>query len=181
MRVSSCLITHSAVAILATALLCGLSGTATSQARLPSVTIDAPKQMARPHRLAARPPQRPQVASTSAYRPLPPNPAPGTVMARFAEFENIAARANSSCADGCPTSFRSGNQPWVGCFSPGSFVLSTTCRNAAGFKNYEECKEVGMFVGWRPADVSWYCSSLYASGKLSGEKHQQFAERSARR
>ena len=181
MRTSSSLITPSAVAIMATALLCGLSGTAMSQARLPSVTIDAPKQMARPHRLVARPPQRPQVASTSAYRPLPPNPAPGAVMARFATFEKIAARANSSCADGCPTSFRSGNQPWVGCFSPGSFVLSTTCRNAASFKTYEECKEVGMFVGWRPADVSWYCSSLYASGKLSGEKHQQFAERSGRR
>ena len=113
MRVSSCLVTHSAVAILATALLCGLSGTATSQARLPSVTIDAPKQMARPHRLAARPPQRPQVASTSAYRPLPPNPAPGTVMARFAEFENIAARANSSCADGLPDKFQT-RQPTLG-------------------------------------------------------------------
>jgi hypothetical protein len=44
--------------------------------------------------------------------------------------------------------------------------LSTTCRNAANFKTYEECREVGMFVGWRPADMSWFCSSLYASGKL---------------
>ena len=181
MRMSSSLVTPSALAILATALLCGLGGSAMSQALLPGVTIDAPKQMAGPHRRVARPPQRPQVASTSAYRPLSPNPAPGAVMARFATFEKIASRANSSCADGCPTSFRSGNQPWVGCFSPGSFVLSTTCRNAAGFKNYEECKEVGMFVGWRPADVSWYCSSLYASGKLSGEKQQQVAERSGRR
>ena len=102
-------------------------------------------------------------------------------MARFAAFEKIASRANSSCADGCPTSFRSGNQPWVGCFSPGSFVLSTTCRNAANFKNYEECREVGLFVGWKPTDMWWYCSSLSASGKLSGEKQQQVAERSGHR
>lgn len=186
MKMSSSLITPSAVAILATALLCGLSGTAVSQARLPGVTIDAPKQMARPHRLrphrlVARPPQAPQLASTPAYRPLSPNPAPGAVMERFTTFETMASRAYSNCVDGCPTSFKHGNQPWVGCFSPGSFVLSTTCRSAAKFKTYEECKEVGLFVGWKPTDMWWYCSSLYASGKLSGEMQQQVAERSGRR
>ena len=160
MRVSSCLVTHSAVAILATALLCGLSGTATSQARLPSVTIDAPKQMARPHRLAARPPQRPQVASTSAYRPLPPNPAPGTVMARFAEFENIAARANSSCADGCQSSFPSGNRPWVGCSASAWPMPSAGCRNPRHFKTYVACTETSYFLAWKPMETWWYCSAL---------------------
>jgi hypothetical protein len=38
-----------------------------------------------------------------------------------------------------------------------------------------------MFVGWRSAEMSWYCSSLYVSGKLSGEKQQQVAERFGRR
>ena len=181
MRMSSSMITPSAVAILTTALLCGLSGTAMSQARLPSVTIDAPKQMAGPHRRVARPPQRPQVASTSAYRPLSPNPAPGAVMARFATFEKIASRANSGCADGCPTSFRSGNQPWVGCSSPGNFVLSTTCGNPYKYKTYQECSEAGLLMAWKPTDIWWYCSSLHASGQLSGEKLQQFAEQSGRR
>ena len=185
MRMSSSLIASATVAILSTALLCSLTSAAMSQTNpsssLPSVTVLAPKQVATPQRRMARPLQRPQVASTSAYRPLSPDPAPGAVMARFAAFEKIASRANSSCADGCPTSFRSGNQPWVGCSSPGNFVLSTTCRNAANFKTYEECREVGMFVGWRSGEVSWFCSSLQASGKLSGEKQQQVAERSGRR
>ena len=187
MRMSSSLIASATVAIRSTALLCSLTGAAMSQTNpsssLPSVTVLAPKQVATPQRRMARPLQRPQVASTSAYRPLSPDPAPGAVMARFAAFEKIASRANSSCADGCPTSFRSGNQPWVGCSSPGNFVLSTTCRNAANFKTYDECREVGMFVGWRSGEVSWFCSSLQASGKLSGEKQQQVAElrRSGRR
>ena len=52
MRISSSLVAPSAVAILSTSLLCGLSGTAVSQTTpgspLPSVTVTAPEQMARP-------------------------------------------------------------------------------------------------------------------------------------
>jgi hypothetical protein len=33
-----------------------------------------------------------------------------------------------------------------------------------------------MFLGWRPPEVWWYCSSLYAGGKLPGEKQQQVVE-----
>jgi len=29
-----------------------------------------------------------------------------------------------------------------------------------------------MFLGWKQPEVWWYCSSLYASRKLSGEKLQ---------
>ena len=54
MRMSSSLVAPSAVAILSTALLCSLTGTAMSQtatgSTLPSITVEAPKQTARPQR-----------------------------------------------------------------------------------------------------------------------------------
>ena len=67
MRTSSSLVAPSAVAILSTSLLCGLSGTAASQTTpsspLPSVTVTAPEQR-------ARPPQRPErAANTGAGSP----------------------------------------------------------------------------------------------------------------
>ena len=61
MRSSSGLFAASAIAVLSTALLCGLSGPAVSQtatgsaAPLPSITVDAPKQVARPNRPVAAP------------------------------------------------------------------------------------------------------------------------------
>src|SRR5262245_25320651 len=52
MRISSSLVAPSAVTILSTSLLCGLSGPAASQttpsSTLPSVTVTAPEQRARP-------------------------------------------------------------------------------------------------------------------------------------
>jgi hypothetical protein len=106
-------------------------------------------------------------------------PAQGSVMAKIAALE----KTSSNCTDGCQTSFKYGNQPWNGCSgSSGDFTLSTTCRNGRNFKTYQECRETGMFLGWRQFEVWWYCSSLHAAGKLSGEK-QQVAElkRSGRR
>ena len=190
MRISSSLGAPSAGAILSTALLCGLSGTAMSQTQLPGVTVEAPKHVAWPHRQVARRPQRPpQAANTVASRPTSPTPqtptaqttapAQGSVMAKIAALE----KTSSNCTDGCQTSFKYGNQPWNGCSgSSGDFTLSTTCRNGRNFKTYQECRETGMFLGWRQFEVWWYCSSLHAAGKLYGEK-QQVAElkRSGRR
>ena len=51
-------------------------------------------------------------------------------------------------------------------------MVSTTCRNAGNYKTYQECRETGMFLAWRYYEVWWYCSSLHAGGKLSGEKLQ---------
>src|SRR5256885_1742104 len=67
MRLSSSFVAPSAIAILSTALLCGLSGTAVSQtatgsgSQLPGITVVSPKQVARPQKpqQVARPPQRP--------------------------------------------------------------------------------------------------------------------------
>jgi len=185
---SSSLVAPSAVAVLSTVLL---SGTAASQTatgptnQLPSITVQAPKQAARPHRpvagaaganrVAVRPTSpAPQTPPTSAQKP-----APGSVMARIAALE----KTSSNCTDGCPTSFKYGNQPWNGCSTSGDLILSTTCRNGRNYKTYEECRETGMFLAWKHYEVWWYCSSLHAGGKLSGEKQQQVAEikRSGRR
>jgi hypothetical protein len=186
-RMPPSLVAPLAVAILSTALLCGLSGAAMSQSQLPGVTVEAPKQVARPQRSVARPAQRPpHVANTVAARPTSPTPqtqttekpASGSVMARIASLE----KTSNNCADGCATSFRYGNQPWNGCSgSSGDFTLSTTCRNGRGYKTYQECRETGMFLAWRQFEVWWYCSSLHAAGKLSGEKQQQVAELRRRR
>ena len=178
MRMSSSLVAPLAVAILSTALLGSLTGTAMSQTipsssnSLPSVTVQAPSQVAR-HR------HKPvQSANTGAVRRTAPatqtptqtatqTPAPGSVMARLAQFE----RTSSNCSDGCQTSFKYGNQPWNGCSSTGD-TFSPTCRNVRNFKTYAECTEHGLFIGWHRAAVWGYCTSLLAGGKLAGERVQ---------
>ena len=97
-EILSSFVAPSSVAILSTVLLCGLSVTAVSQtatgsaAQLPSITVQAPKQAARPHR-----PQR--VANTVASRrrsPAAETPwasaasilaGPGSIMSKFAALE----------------------------------------------------------------------------------------------
>ena len=178
MRSSSSIVAPSAIAILSTALLCGLSGTAVSQTAtgsatpLPSITIVAPKQVARPQRPVARPQGSGRVANTVAPRPTSPpartpSPAPGSTMAKLAALE----KTSSNCTDGCQTSFKHGNQPWNGCSTTGD-IFSTTCRNVRNYKTYYECRDTTMFVGWRQNDAWWHCSSLLAGGKLAGEKYQ---------
>ena len=123
MRLSSSFVAPSAVAILSTALLCGPSGTAMSQTAtgsatpLPNITVEAPRQVARPHRPK-------QVANTVASRRTSPtaqtpSAAPGSVMAKLAALE----KTSSNCTDGCQTSFKYGNQPWNGCSTSGVFLI----------------------------------------------------------
>ena len=174
---SSGFVAPSAVAVLSTVLLSGTAASQTATApsnQLPSITVQAPNQVARPHRpvagaagantVAVRPTApAPQTPPTSAQKP-----APGSVMARIAALE----KTSSNCTDGCQTSFKYGNQPWNGCSVSSDFMLSTTCRNVGNYKTYQECRETGMFLAWRQWEVWWYCSSLHAAGKLSGEKLQ---------
>jgi hypothetical protein len=68
------------------------------------------------------------------------------------------------------SSFRSGDQPWVGCSVSGQYAYSTTCRNTAHFKNYNECLEAGLKAGWRNVEMSWYCHSLAASNSYTENK-----------
>jgi hypothetical protein len=57
------------------------------------------------------------------------------------------------------TSFRSGNAPWNGCSVSGG-GYSSTCRNTRNYKTYSECREGGLILGWRNAEVAWNCTSL---------------------
>jgi len=181
MRLSSRFVAPSAVAILSTALLCGPSGTAMSQTAtgsataLPSITVEAPKQAARP--------QRPrQVANTGASRRTSPTAqtpsatartpsvAPDSTLGKIAKLE----KSSSSCNGGCETSFKSGNAPWVGCsYSAGIFgTYSSTCNDTLTYKTYAECKDTKVFLGGVEREARWHCSGLLAAGRLAGEKRQ---------
>lgn len=76
-------------------------------------------------------------------------------VAKLAKLE----RETSSCAGGCQSSFKTANQPWVGCNATGG-VYSATCRNVGNYKSYDECKEAGRVTGWRSGETSAYCSSV---------------------
>ena len=153
-----------AVASISIALLmCGLSGTAMSQtgtpsgrtaSSLPSVTVEAPKQV-------ARPPKPEQHAVTRSGVSGRTSPTTATLPASPAERElaKLPNAITGSCVDGCVTSFRSGDRPWVGC-SWSSGTLSGTCRNVGNYKTYNECATAGLAIGWRSNEVVWYCSSL---------------------
>src|SRR5215470_4862109 len=122
MRSSSSLFALSAIAILSTALLCGLSSTAVSQTAtgsatpLPSITVEAPKQTARPplreERAAVAPTnaqvtqkiQKPQTAPVwNPGEPWPP---------RWANFEACAAAGKKWAWDQNSTSLWCGGQPY---------------------------------------------------------------------
>ena len=157
MRLSSSPVAPSAVAILSTALLCGLSGTAVSQTAtgsatsLPSVMVEAPKQVTRPKHSA--------VARSTVFRRTSQTTqtlsAPESVSAKLAKLAN----ATGSCVGGCATSFRYGDAPWHGC-SGSSGMYSQTCRNVGNYKTCAECTEAGLTTAWRASEIPWYCSSL---------------------
>jgi hypothetical protein len=156
-------------------LLCGLSGTAMSQTQtpsggttLPSITVQAPKPVARPQQ---PPKQRAVVRNTvrTAVSPGPsPSPAPPTGSKPPAGQESVLAklrrleRMSGSCVGGCQTSFRVGNRPWIGCSASGwpALAYPGTCRNIYGYKSYTECTETSHFLAWRPMEYHWYCTSL---------------------
>jgi len=188
MKSSLSFVVPSTIAILSTTLL---SGTAVSQTAtdattlLPTITVEAPKHVARP-RQAARPAQG-ATGARVASRPTAPTrqapPAPGSALAKLAALE----KASSSCNGGCETSFKSGNAPWVGCSeAAGIFhTFSTTCTDTLTYKTYVECKETKVFLGLDRNKAWWLCTSLLAGGKLTEEKlpgqKVQVAERSGRR
>ncbi|WP_426613314.1 hypothetical protein [Bradyrhizobium sp. McL0616] len=160
MTLSFRFVARPAVAIPSIALLlCALSGTAMSQPtptdnQLPGVTVDAPKQVARPHR-----PAHHSAARSTTSRPGSAAPTiPASSVSEAAQLAKLATTMGN-CVDGCQTSFRYGNAPWHGC-SISSGGYSQTCRNAGNFKTYDECKEAGRITGWRTAEASWYCTSL---------------------
>jgi hypothetical protein len=175
MRISSSLFAPSAVAILSTALLCAFGGPAASQtaAPLPSVTVVAPKQ-------TARPPQAERAASTGRVHRTAratrstgratgtangkPSYARGSVMWKLAKLESEA----SSCNDGCESSFRRGKDPWVGCSESAGWytVFSATCKDTLTHRDYVQCVETEMFLGWERQRAWWRCTGMLAGGKF---------------
>jgi len=182
MRSSSSFVAPAAIAILSTALLCSLSGTAMSQTAtgsatpLPGVTVEAPKQVARPHRTAVGPQRSARVANTSARvantvasrrtssTAQTPSAAPDSALGKLAKLE----KASSSCNGGCETSFKSGKDPWVGCSLSGGYfsTFSATCRDTLTYKSYADCMDTKVFVGWERNRAWWYCTSLAAGKKF---------------
>jgi hypothetical protein len=172
MRLSSSFVAPSAVAILSTVLLCGpaSSQTATgSAAPLPTITVEAPKQVARPHMpkqvantVASR--RKSSAARTPSSTARTPSAAPDSILGKLAKLE----KASSSCNGGCETSFKSGNTPWIGCSeSAGNYsTFSTTCRDTLTYKNYANCVDTKWFLGWDQRRIWWHCSSLSAGGKF---------------
>jgi hypothetical protein len=169
----------SAIALLSTALLCSLSSTALSQTgtgsvpQLPSVTVDAPKQVTRPQRQVERPQRPARVTSTARSANTgasgqtsaqTPSYAPGSVMGQIQKLEKQA----SSCNGGCETSFKKGNEPWVGCSQSGGYfsTFSPTCTDTLTYASYDDCWNKKTFLGWDRNRTWWYCTSLSAGKKF---------------
>ena len=165
MRLSSSFVAPSAVAILSSLLLSGPAVSqinATGPAQLPTVSVDAPKQVARPHRASPGAGSGASHVASSSTRA--PAPAPGSVLAKIAAFEKVA----SSCNGGCATSFKTKDAPWVGCSESGGFTstFSITCTDTITHKDYVDCMETKSFLGLDRNRAWWYCNSLLAGGKF---------------
>jgi hypothetical protein len=182
-RLSSVSIAPSFIAILSTALLSSLSGTTMSQAatgtgtQLPNITVEAPRQVARPQRPEVTPSQgsgrvarragrtsRATQTATGTSSAGTPSVARGPIMAKLARLEREA----HSCNDGCESSFRRGKDPWVGCSESAGYysVFSATCKDTLTHRDYVQCVETKMFTGWDRQRSWWYCTGMLAGGKF---------------
>jgi hypothetical protein len=179
MSMSSSFVAPSVVAVAATILV---SGPAISQittgpaSTLPSVTVDAPKQLARPDASKPRANAAPtrQRSSVGPSTAQTPSVAPDSVQGRIAKLEREA----SSCNGGCQTSFKTANAPWVGCsFGAGEAAgvgpYSLTCTDTLNYATYMDCTTTKTFLGWGAREARWHCTSLLAGGKLTREKVAQ--------
>jgi hypothetical protein len=182
MRLSSSFVAPSVVAVVSTILL---SGPATSQtttgsgASLPTITVVAPKQAARPHRPERVAPRRTSsiarrpIAQTSSASPkeIITGTTPEAVIAgRGSPLGKLARleKMSSSCNGGCATSFKTGNEPWVGCSESAGYlsVFSATCRDTLTYGSYVGCMDTKMFTGWERNRAWWYCNSLLAGKRF---------------
>lgn len=175
MRLPLRLVVPSTIAALSAVLLGGPAASQIptgSAATIPPVTVDAPKQAARPHRqepaATAGPSSRrtASTARTSSGVARTPSYAPGSVMGRIASLEKVA----SSCNGGCASSFRHGNEPWIGCSESGGNIdygpFSPTCRDTITHNSYMGCVETKVFLGENRNRAHWFCSSLAAGNRF---------------
>jgi len=166
MKFSSLFAASKTASIISVALpLCCVSGVAMAQPTpvtvntpLPNVTVQAPKfrhTAVAPSRAGRRIASHRVIAHATSKLDEPVGPSDEPVMAKIERL----GRHTSSCADGCQSSFKYGNDPWHGCNASGN-VLSFTCRNVGGYKTYQECKDAGLTLGWTDREQLYYCSSL---------------------
>jgi hypothetical protein len=165
MKLSSRFFSSLAVAISSfTLLTLGLSGTAMSRTEpssdatvLPSITIQAPKPVARPQKRAGTRSAVTRIVSRGTSRADRPTRAgEESVLEKLRRIE----RSVTSCDGGCQSSLPSKGQPWVGCSASAWPMGSSTCKNGRKYKNYVHCTEESYFLAWKPMEVWWYCSSL---------------------
>jgi hypothetical protein len=152
------------IILIALPLYC-VSGVAISQPTpetvntpLPQITVQAPKvrhTAVAPSRAGRHIVSHRTVARSISKFDERTGPSDEPIMAKIERL----GRHTSSCADGCQSSFKYGNDPWHGCNASGN-VLSFTCRNVGGYKTYQECKDAGLTLGWRDKEQLYYCSSL---------------------
>lgn len=172
MRLSSSLVVPSTIAALSTLLLCAPAASQIptgAAATIPPVTVDAPKPVARPHvseRGATTTAPHRTASTNRTTTARTPSYAPGSVMERIASLERVA----SSCNGGCASSFRHGNEPWIGCSESGGNVnygpFSPTCRDTITHASYEKCVETKVFLGEFRNRAHWFCSSLQAGNRF---------------
>lgn len=184
MRLSSRVVAPLAVAILVSALLCDRAASQTaagSAASLPSITVQAPKQVARPRRpvretnttasrrtaSTARTRSSPGQTSTAQTSPATADAVvdgTGSALTKLARLEKMS----SSCNGGCETSFKTGDAPWVGCSLSGGYfsTFSPTCRDTLTYASYRGCMDTKIFTGWDRNRAWWYCTSLSAGNKF---------------
>ena len=108
-------------------------------------------------------PSGPDIATTQTATGTP-SAARGPVMAKLARLEREA----SSCNDGCELSFKRGKDPWVGCSELAGYysVFSATCKDTLTHRDYAQCVETKMFLGWDRQRSWWYCTGMLAGGKF---------------
>ena len=167
MRLSSRFFANLAVGISSIImLLSGLSGAAmavtdpSGSNSLPSISVQAPKPVARPIRPVERAVTHGSRRRAESHERSPAATSQpggeGTVLERLQRLE----RTSHSCDDGCSSSFPKGNRPWVGCSVSAFPQPSAGCRNPRHFTSYVQCTEHVMFLSWLSRDAWWYCSNL---------------------
>jgi hypothetical protein len=168
MRMSSRLVAPPALTIPLIALLCTFGSPAMSatdpsgSGSLPSITVQAPKQNAGPHRTVPRAVTRSTGRGHASRGTSPSSATPSGGHGQESVLERLhrIERETHSCDGGCATSFPSHGKPWIGCSVSGWPMYSGTCRNGRKYKNYVQCAEEGYFLAWKVMDVHWYCTSL---------------------
>ncbi|MGJ4998059.1 hypothetical protein ACQR0Z_26795 [Bradyrhizobium sp. HKCCYLS3077] len=174
MKLSSS-VTPSAVALLATILLCGAAAAqpvAGPAPTLPGVTVDAPKAAAKPARpteaAETAAPRRAASTRHSTNRVVSGGQTPSTTSNEVLDRITKLERAASSCNGGCETSFKSGNQPWIGCSLSGqeSVPFDGKCSDTLTYAHYSDCQQTKAFLGWDRNKIWWHCSSLQVGNKF---------------